>query len=133
MICSACRRWASSSRGARPHAQHLFDPTAAALEVAPGEHVVEHAHALEQRDVLEGTRDPTFGGLVRAHASAGSAGIADAAALGMVDAVDHVEQRAFTGAIGADQPANVAGLDVEADRGNGLDTLERQGNIIEPQ
>ena len=37
------------------------------LQVAPGHDVVEHAHALEQRQVLEGARDAHLGHLVRVH------------------------------------------------------------------
>jgi hypothetical protein len=51
---------------------------------------------------------------------------------GVVDAVDHDEQRTFAGAVGADQRADFAGLAV-ADGGDGLDALERQGDVIEPQ
>ena len=109
-------------------AQHLLDPTTAALEVAAGQHVVEHAHALEQRDVLKGPRNTALGGLVRAHAPPGLSGIGDAAALGLVDAIDHVEQRTFARAVGADQCTDFPGLHGEADGGDGLDALERQGD-----
>ena len=55
----ALRRRRSSSACCRIVAAHL--------QVAPGHDVVEHRHALEERDVLEGARDAERGGLVRVH------------------------------------------------------------------
>src|ERR1700712_4764041 len=72
-------------------AQHLLQPGTASLEIAPGQHVVQHAHPLEQGDVLEGTGNATLRRLVRTHAAAGLAGVADRAALRLVDTVNHVE------------------------------------------
>ena len=79
----------------------LLEEVRVHLEVAPGHDVVEHAHALEQRDVLERARDALRRGLVRVHVAAHLAAKRDRALLRVVDAVDDVEHRALAGAVRA--------------------------------
>ncbi|VVN76987.1 hypothetical protein PS685_05348 [Pseudomonas fluorescens] len=79
------------ARGAAD-AQGLLDPAAASLEGAPGKHVVEHTHAFEQGDVLKGAGNAAHRHLLRAHAPVLLPGKADAPLLGLVHAVDHIQQ-----------------------------------------
>jgi hypothetical protein len=66
MISSTFLRCSISSRCAGPHSA-CVEQVALHLEVAPGHDVVEHRHALEQRDVLEGAGDALLGRLVGLH------------------------------------------------------------------
>ena len=76
--------------------------------------VVEHGHALEQGDVLEGPRDPELGAPVRLEAGDVVPVEADVAARGRVDAADAVEDAGLARAVGADDGEEVAGVDLEA-------------------
>src|SRR3990167_2567255 len=51
----------------RPQSKRLLEEVALHAQVAAGHDVVEHAHALEQRQVLEGARDARLGHLARVH------------------------------------------------------------------
>jgi hypothetical protein len=103
------------------------------LQVAPGHHVVEHAHALEQGDVLEGAGDALGGRLVGTHLVARLPEVDDGALLRVVDAVDDVEHRALAGAVRADDGADLAALDLEADAGERLDAAETQADVLDAQ
>jgi hypothetical protein len=63
MTSSTLMRCSISSRCARAPVERVLQEVALHLEVAPGHDVVEHAHALEQRDVLEGAGDALLGRL----------------------------------------------------------------------
>ncbi|KPY14740.1 Uncharacterized protein ALO55_05763 [Pseudomonas savastanoi pv. phaseolicola] len=89
-------------------AQHLLKPGTAPFEIAPGQHVVQHTHALEQGDILKSTGDTALGRLVRTHPAARLAGISDGAALRLIHAIDDVEQRTLARTIGAYQCADLA-------------------------
>jgi len=105
MICSAAPVLELlAPRAADP--DRLLQEIAAHLQVAPGHDVVEHRHALEERDVLEGARDAERGRLVRMHVAELAAAKADGAGLRVVHAVHHVEHRALAGAVGADDGAH---------------------------
>ena len=52
----------------RTNAQGLHEDVALDLEVAAGRDVVDHAHAFEQRQVLEGAANAHLGDLARVHA-----------------------------------------------------------------
>src|ERR1700674_594810 len=54
-----------SAGESRARPQRLLQEVAAHLQVAAGEEVVEHRHALEERDVLEGPGDAQRRGLAR--------------------------------------------------------------------
>ena len=60
-------RGARSPRAARGRVQRLLKKVALHLQVAAGHDVVEHGHALEQRDVLERARDALRGRAMRVH------------------------------------------------------------------
>src|SRR2546425_8768769 len=81
----------------------------------PARHeVVEHAHALEERDVLEGARHPELGHVGRRQPRAVAALEEDAALVGMVEAADDVEQRGLARAVGPDDGEDLPALDVQA-------------------
>ena len=82
--------------------------------VGPEHHVLAHAHRREQAEVLEAARDAERRDLVRGAGEQVLAVEGDAARLGRVEAADAVEERGLAGAVGADQPADRAGLDREA-------------------
>ena len=50
-----------------PDAQRLQQDVGADHQVAAGEQVVQHGHALEEREALERARDPLARGQVRLH------------------------------------------------------------------
>src|SRR5882672_1825365 len=100
------------ARGAPP--ERVGEDVAAHLEQAPRHDVVEHAHALEEGDVLEGARDAERRHVGRPQARAVGAGEADTALGGLVEAADDVEQRGLAGAVGADDGQDLAALDLEA-------------------
>lgn len=114
-------------------AQRLLQPGTAALEVAPGEHVVEHAHALEQRDVLEGASDAVACRCMWVHHPTLLPGKTNTPLLRPVDAIDDVQQRALARAIGPDQRTDLAFGDAEADVADGLHTLERKADALQFQ
>src|SRR5256886_8326651 len=73
-----------------------------------------HAHALEERDVLEGARHPELGHVGRRQPRAVAALEEDAALVGMVEAADDVEQRGLARAVGPDDGEDLPALDVQA-------------------
>src|SRR5690606_17913878 len=85
----------------------------------------------EQRDVLEGTRNPCARRRMRLHRAALLAGETDVALLRLVDAVDDVQQRTPAGATGADQRADLPFGDAKTDIADGLDALERQADAFQ--
>jgi hypothetical protein len=107
MMCSTNSRWRDFLALGRADAQRLHEQVALDLEVAPGHDVVDHAHALEQRQVLEGARHAHLGHLAAVHVAEGLAAKGDAALLRRVDAVDAVQHRALAGAVGADDGADL--------------------------
>ena len=130
MMSSTSRRWRISSRLRRPPIERVPEQAAAHLQHPPGHDVVEHAHALEQRQVLEGAGDAQGRGLVRAHAAALLALEGDEARLRMVEAVDDVEDRGLARAVGADDGADLALADVEADRVERAHAAEAQRDVF---
>src|SRR6267378_1655305 len=87
---------------------------AAHLEQPPRHEVVEHAHALEERDVLKGARHAELGHVGRRQPRAVAALEEDAALVGMVEATDDVEQRGLAGAVGPDDGQDLAALNAQA-------------------
>ena len=92
----------------RLHQQIAFD-----FQVAARHDVVEHAHAFEQCQVLEGARHAHDGHLVAVHVREGLAAKGDGALLRRVDTVDAIEHGAFAGAVGADDGADLVLFDIE--------------------
>jgi hypothetical protein len=106
MISSTASRFAVSSRRARQLHGH-FQKIRAHAQCATGHDVVEHRHATEQGDVLEGSRDPEASGARRRHVHDPLAPEGDAARLRFVKAVDDIEHRALASAIRADDGAHL--------------------------
>jgi hypothetical protein len=126
MMCSTNSRCASSSRSAGPQRKRLREQAALHLEVAPRHDVVEHAHALEQREVLEGARHAHLGHLARVHVLEGLAAESDGALLRPIDAVDAVQHRALARAVRADDGPHLMLAHVEADVRQRLHAAEAQ-------
>jgi hypothetical protein len=102
----------------------MISSTAAHLQVAPGHDVVEHGHALEERDVLEGARDAQSRGLVRVHVGKFFLLELDLSLLRVINAVQDIEHRAFAGAVRADDGAHFLGAHVERHVLQRLDAAE---------
>ena len=117
----------------RTDAQKLPEEAAAHLQRAADHDVVESAHALEQRDVLEGARDAADGGFMRAHLGASLALEGDAAFLRLIEAVDDVEHRGLAGAVRPDDGADLALADVEGNVAHRLHAAERQRDVLHRQ
>jgi hypothetical protein len=122
-----------SSRSAGPDAQRLHEQVALDLEVAPGHDVVDHAHALEQRQVLEGASHTHLGHLAAVHVVERLATEGDGALLRRVDAVDAVEHGALAGTVGADDGADFMLLHVERNVGQRLDAAKAQADVLDVQ
>src|SRR5262249_32477537 len=101
------------------------------LQAAAGHDVVERAHALEQRDVLERARDAAARRRVGAHLLARLAAEGDAALLRMIEAVDDVEERRLSGAVRPDDGADFALANVEGDVGDRLHAAEGERHVLE--
>jgi len=113
--------------------QRLFDPRAHAMQVASGQHVVEHAHAPEQRNALERARNAAQRRLMRMHALSRGAVEAHRPLLRPVDAIDHVQQRALARAVRTDQRTDFALMDIEADIRDRAYPAERKRYVFERQ
>src|SRR6185312_11563468 len=112
-------------------AQRLQEEVRPHHQVASGEDVLEHRHALEEREALEGARDAHRRDVVRLHVRARLAAERDAPLLRAVDAVDHVEERALAGAVGADDGADLVLAHVEAHLGERLHAAEGERDALE--
>src|SRR4029079_4146325 len=93
--------------------QHLPQKASAHLQRAASHNIVERAHPLKQSDVLKGSCDAASGRLERLHPGAGLTLEGDGAMIRMIEAIDDVEHRGFTGAVRTDDGANFALPDVE--------------------
>ncbi len=82
------------------------------------EHVLQHAHLVEQALVLERARDAQCGDGVRRPSDQVGAAVVegDAARRRAVEAADHVEDRGLARAVRADQPDDLAALDDQIER-----------------
>src|SRR5262245_6338620 len=97
----------------RPHVEGVLEDVPLHPEVAPGHEVVEHAHAAEQRDVLEGPLDALHRGLVRVDLAAPAALERDGSALRVVHAVDDVQHRGLARAVRPDDGAHLVLTHIE--------------------
>ena len=91
--------------GARQLESNLEEIGMLALAAASHD-VVQHRHALEQRDVLEGTRYTQARRAVGRHVAELLAPKGDRPFLRPVNAVDHVQHGAFSRAVGTDDGAD---------------------------
>ena len=131
MISSTASRFSRFlAPGARQLQRH-FQESRVRAQSAAGHDVVEHRHAAEQRDVLEGAGDAEMGGMRRRHVRQPLAAEGDAAFLRHVDAVDDVEHRALAGAVRADDGADLVLEHIEGDVGQRLHAAEAQRDRVE--
>ena len=93
-----------------------------------GHDVVEHAHPLKQRDVLERARDAKAGNLIGFHRLALFAAKPDLAVLGMIEPRDHVQHRRFARAIRPDDRPDLAFADIKRNVLDRLHPAEPQGD-----
>src|SRR6266581_4423564 len=84
------------------------------LEEPPRHEVVEHAHTLEESDVLEGAGDAEGGDVGRLEVRPVLAVENDPSLVRMVEATDRVEQRGLAGAVGTDDGQDLAVTDPQA-------------------
>src|SRR5439155_24941476 len=99
--------------------------------VAAQHQVVEHGHALEQGDVLEGAREAERRDAARREGRDVLALDDDPARVGVVEAADHVEHGRLAGAVGPDHREDLALLDIEAHLRHGLDAAERLRDLAD--
>src|SRR3989442_638900 len=84
------------------------------LEEPSRHEVVEHTHALEEGDVLEGAGDAERGDVGRLEVRPVLAVEDDPSLVRMVEATDRVEQRRLAGAVGTDDRQDLAATDPQA-------------------
>src|SRR4051812_1266709 len=94
--------------------------------VAPDHDVVEHAHMVEQREILEGAADAEWGARVRRQAGDVAAAMEQAALGRLVAAGDAVHDRGLARAIRADDREQLAFAHAEADVGQRTNASETQ-------
>ena len=95
--------------------QGVADEIAAASRVPADPHVVEHRLARKQRQVLEGAGDADLGDAMRRPAEQRAAFEPDVAAGRRVEPAQAVEEGRLAGAVGSDQPEDLALVEVERD------------------
>src|SRR5213595_2243048 len=94
-----------------PHprqAQRVAEEVAARATVDADHHVLEHGERREQREVLEGAADAEVGDAVRRQRQQRAVAEADVPPLWRVEPAQAVEQRRLAGAVGADEPDDLA-------------------------
>ncbi len=116
-----------------PQAEARRQDAALQLGVGAQLDVVEDAHAMEERDVLEGPRHAAIGALARLERRDILAVERHAAVLGFVEARYDVEQARLAGAVRADDGGDPARLGVNADAAQGLQAAECKLDVIDPQ
>ncbi|KAG1242293.1 hypothetical protein G6F68_016260 [Rhizopus microsporus] len=105
-------------------AQHGAQHARLGAHVASDHHVLDGRQVGEQADILEGARQARKGDFMRLLARHGFAIEGAAALFRDVQAGQHVEQRGLARAVRADQPINLALLDIETDVRQGLQAAE---------
>src|SRR5262249_1522144 len=103
------------------------------LQQATGHEVVEHAHALEERDVLKRAGNTELGHVGCGQARAITPLEQDAAFVRMVEAADDVQERRLAGAVGADDREDLSALDVQADIAQGEQRAEAHAHTFHLQ
>jgi hypothetical protein len=96
--------------------------------MAAHHHVFEGRHFGKQADVLEGAGDACLGHFVHGRGLVGLACQLKSAAVGRVQAGDHVEKRGLACTVGADQAIDLTALDGHAHIGQGLQATKALGN-----
>ena len=95
------------------------------VEVNPGENVFQHGHAPEELDILEGAGEPQAGPAVGGQTQHIRASQPDFAGARGQQAVNQVEAGGLAGAVGADQPEDLARRHRKGDVSQGLNAAER--------
>ena len=94
-----------------------------AEDALPGAHVTtdhdvfQRSHLAKQTDILKGARDADPGDFMWRGGRITLAGQLERAGIGLIQAGDDIEERGFTGAVGADETVNLATLNLHADPG----------------
>jgi hypothetical protein len=101
------------------------------VDVTAEHEVVQHRHAPEERDVLEGARHPERGDAGGGEVGDVGAFQHDAARVGVIEAADHVEQRGLPRSVGADYGHEIALLDVQAHARHRLHAAEGLGDVAD--
>src|SRR5258705_106509 len=104
----------------RAPVQRLQQEAPSHLEQPPGHDVVEHAHALEERHVLEGARHPERGHVVGPELGPVAALEEDLALIGGIETAHHVEQGGLARAVGTADGHDLPAADLEAHPLEGL-------------
>jgi hypothetical protein len=92
--------------------------------VASDHDVFQRRHFAKQTDVLEGARNAGLGHRMRRRGRIRLAGQLETAAVGLVQAGNHVEKGGLAGAVRADQADDLARADLDADIGQRLQAAE---------
>ena len=90
-------------------------------QVAADQHVLQRRQAVEQLGVLEGAAHARRRHLVHRGAADGHPEHRRAAGAGRHQPADHVHQRRLAGAVGSDQPDDLAAADLQVDVPDGVD------------
>src|ERR1700722_926493 len=88
------------------------------------QYIVDQRHTRPQFYMLERAGDPGFGDAALAGAGDVLPEEKDRTVVALERAGDEIEHGALAGAVGADQPDDFAGFDVEADPADGFETTE---------
>jgi hypothetical protein len=102
------------------------------MNMAPKHEVIKDGHVFEEFNVLEGPGNSKFGPLVGREFCNVHILKINRAFLGTVKAANTVEQRSFSGTIGANYREDFAPIDVKANVRKCLDAAEVQEHIISP-
>ncbi len=96
-------------------------------------HVVEHAHAAEQGQVLEGAADAERGNAMARHGKQRAAVEGDLAAVAIVQARDAVEERRLARAVGPDQADDAPARHLERHAVESDDAAEAHRHVLYAQ
>ncbi len=129
----ACCSSLCSSRATNGTLSAFDEKPAARAAVAPEQYVLLHAHAAEQRKILEGAANAQVGDAVTRQALERLTIEHDRAALEVVQPGQAVEQRRLSGAVGADQADDLARVHVEGNAVEGDDTAEAHADVQDGQ
>ncbi len=114
-------------------AENRAQQTRMGAHMAAHHHVFEGRHFGKQTDVLESTRNARLRHFVHGCGLIRLACQLKSAAVGRVQAGDHVEKRGLACAVGANQAIDLTALDGDAHIGEGLQTAKSLGNTRDIQ
>ena len=98
-----------------PRAQHRVERIGVRAYVASDHHVLERRHVRKQANVLEGARDPGLCHPMRIGRPVRMTAQLERARIGCHEAGQHVEESRLAGAVGPDQPVDLALVDLDLD------------------